>query len=119
MRIRCSLAALAGVLVVLALPSGARAEKGLAKAVRWGPFVERRGFLEFSGQMIVRPLQPNAAAAKTGSAEGARRLRTHAQSIIAPTTIEYYPETDEYTVVVPPGKNESTYSAYLKSTGEF
>ena len=67
-------------------------------------FVEKTGELEFSGQMIARPLHRNDAAL--------------AESL-APQTLRYIAATDEFILSVPEGMDENSYAAQLARTGDF
>lgn len=77
-------------------------------------FTEVPGELEFSGEMIVRPLQPEA--------DGTLRLSNSARRALAGNLLvgqirEYVPQTDEYIVRVPIGHTETSYARQLMSTG--
>jgi subtilisin family serine protease len=77
-------------------------------------FVERPGELEFSGQLIVRPRQDLDQA---GEARARERLAGMVKT--------YYPEVDEYTIVVPGGEQlargegENELAARLLATGDY
>ncbi|MBC7773455.1 MAG: S8 family serine peptidase [Pyrinomonadaceae bacterium] len=97
--------------VVSANPSAAarHSDSGVSR----GPaFVARPGVMEFSGRMIVRPVQQGARQAEPAR-DAAARLR------FAGNTVRYYPEVDEYVVTVPAGMDENTYSAELMKTGDY
>ncbi len=70
-------------------------------------FAEKVGVREFSGVLIARPLQVDAATA------GAVREVTNFQ------IRGYVPETDEYRIAVPAGETENTVAARLMATGNF
>lgn len=82
-------------------------------------FAEQPGALEFSGELIVRPmLRPAVALRINGGAPDAAPL-TAARARLAPQQVEYIAATDEYVVRVPAGQNENTYAAELLATGEY
>jgi len=78
-------------------------------------FVERPGITEFSGQMIVRPLQ----AWVLGGRADAPAIRERAAARLAPHVIEHVRETDEYIVTLPQGETESSYADRLLATGDY
>jgi len=83
-------------------------------------FTQIQGVREFSGRLIVRPLQPSAitpgkltfAQYKTRRARGVSRVTK--QSIV-----HYYPETDEYIVKVTQGKTDSEMARELAASGDY
>ncbi len=82
-------------------------------------FVERPGIVEFSGQMIVRPLQ-HAALAELGVTAADRDvIRARAAARLRPHLIEYVPATDEYIVTLPSGQSESDFARGLMATGDY
>jgi len=83
------------------------------------PFVERPGALAFSGQVIVRPLQTAALAARGLAAAERAEIRARARARVVAHVREYVPETDEYVVAVPAGEDENGYLARLMSTGDY
>lgn len=86
---------------------------------RTGDFVSRPGYLEFSGQMIVRPLQPAAlTAAGKGQLEQVV-IRSRASQRVQGLVKEYVRATDEYIVRIPAGYNENSYSIALMRTGDY
>ncbi|MCG3121677.1 MAG: hypothetical protein GIKADHBN_00045 [Phycisphaerales bacterium] len=93
-------------------PGAARPNAPAAGAAR--KFVERPGDIEFSGQLIVRPLQSLDAA----RSEQAREL-------VAPHVREYFAEVDEYVLNVPGaadaarGEAENAMCSQLMATGLF
>ena len=101
------------LLVTLVLPSLARAQTSP------GRFVERPGQLEFSGLLIVRPLQPAAFAARGFSTEQVAATRARAVDRLSGRIVERIPETDEYIVSLPPGETENSLSSRLMATGEY
>jgi subtilisin family serine protease len=82
-------------------------------------FEHRPGQMEFSGEMIVRPLQSGALAARGLDPLAAAQARARAGNRLAVDTLRYYPEVDEYIVKIPAGEDENTYSARLMATGDY
>ncbi len=82
-------------------------------------FTERPGVLEFSGRLIVRPLQPVTGRDRGLSPSAIEVLRARATGALQPHLIEYAPETDEYVVSLPPGRTENDYAAELMATGDY
>ena len=82
-------------------------------------FVERPGIIEFSGQMIVRPIQPADLRVRGASEEEARPIRDRAAARLTPQVLEYVPATDEYIVALLPGETENSFAARLMSTGDY
>lgn len=86
---------------------------------RTGDFVQRPGILEFSGHMIVRPMQP-AALAATGKTQLAQAIiRNRAAGRLQGLVKEYVSATDEYIVRIPRGHNENSYSLELMRSGDY
>ena len=86
---------------------------------RTGDFVPRPGILEFSGQMIVRPLQPAALAASGKSQLSQVVIRNRASQRLQGLVKEYVAATDEYIVRIPAGHNENSYSLELMRSGDY
>lgn len=83
-------------------------------------YVETPGEQEFSGELIVRPLQPAALTQKGLSPDQAAAQRAAASVLLMVHTVrEYVPQTDEYIVIVPAGADENTLSFELMATGLF
>ena len=83
-------------------------------------FVEIPGEKEFSGIMIVRPLQPSEATSRGLDSFEQRRLAESAQRSLAGLRVRnYFPEVDEYLVEVPQGENENSLARRLMATGAF
>ncbi len=82
-------------------------------------FIPTPGVLEFSGQLIVRPLQSSAWKAAGLDDATITLKRQSAAAALAANTITYYPEVDEYVVAIPGGAglDENTYSQQLMATG--
>ena len=92
-----------------------------ADAADLGPprFVERPGSLEFSGQMIIRPLQPAALGEHGLGPERIEVIRKRATARIDEHVIEYVTQTDEYLVNLPANETENSYAARLMTTGDY
>jgi subtilisin family serine protease len=82
-------------------------------------FVERVGELEFSGLMIVRPMQQQQLIARGGNLQSAEAIRTRASARLQEYLFKYVPETDELIVTVPPGQTENSFSQMLMATGDY
>ncbi|MBC8370522.1 MAG: S8 family serine peptidase [Planctomycetes bacterium] len=85
--------------ILLASPQSAAVSTDVAQ------FVEQAGVREFTGRLIVRPLQDDAIQAQAS------------QLLSAYALIEYVKATDEYVIVVPEGQNENELSQSLMSSG--
>ncbi len=110
--VRGAWAPIAQTLAVLALAVGtAHAEPPR--------FVERPGITEFSGRMIVRPLQTEALMRLVDDRADAEAIRARAAARLAPQLIERVPETDEHIVRVPRGEGENAYADRLLATGDY
>lgn len=84
------------------------------------PYVEEPGTLEFTGEMIVRPLPLEQALDRTlDDLAEARELRQAARDRVAALTVRYYPETDEYIIRVPKGSSENQLGKALLDTGAY
>lgn len=81
-------------------------------------YEERPGELEFSGEMIARPIPRDRLVAQLG-ARNADRLLSRARSTIKGMTLRYYKETDEYILRVPFGFDENGLSSYLMGLQAF
>lgn len=81
-------------------------------------YQERPGELEFSGQMIARPMPRERLVAQVGE-KGADRLLARARAAVKGMTLRYYRETDEYILRIPFGFDENSLSAYLRGLGGF
>lgn len=76
-------------------------------------YVEVPGRQEFSGRLLVRPLQMSA-----GEAPGFFLDRDRlARALIEPYVVEHFDEMDVYIVSVPPGSSENAFGAELLSSG--
>lgn len=82
-------------------------------------FVEKPGDMEFSGSLIVRPLQEHRRA----RANALIARDTQARTRLAAMTVTYYPEVDEYIVHVPAGSprgvGENQLAIELMATGDY
>lgn len=102
------------------LSTGTGIARGDDAAERTSPqFVERPGILEFSGQMIVRPMQPAALAARGLEQDDIATIRTRAGGRLAKHVLEYVEKTDEYIVTLPAGETEDSFAARLMATGDY
>lgn len=84
-----------------------------------GHYFERPGVMEFSGQMIVRPLQPSDLAQRGIGLYAGIALEAQARQRLDPITKEYVPATDEFVVWIPEGYNENSFSTALMKTGQY
>lgn len=131
-----SVAAFLGAMLVCFVAAWAPAQApAQTRSLRAAPadralFVERPGITEFSGQMIVRPLQPEALAAQlrlslagrdgdTDVTAAVAATRARAVERIAPHVIEYVRQTDEYIVDLPEWADENSFADALMATGEY
>lgn len=87
-----------------------------ASAQQW---VSKPGVQEFTGQLIVRPLQIDALMNKSLAFSTITTTRARAKSRLSAVQLRYYADVDEYVVKVPVGKNENTYAAELMATGDY
>ncbi|MFT7516735.1 MAG: thermitase [Myxococcota bacterium] len=85
--------------ILLASPQSALDSTDVAQ------FVEQAGVREFTGRLIVRPLQNESAQLQASNLLSSYGL------------IEYVDATNEYVVVVPEGENENNLSQMLMATG--
>jgi len=82
-------------------------------------FTPKPGVLEFTGELIVRPLQTSALVQRGWTVSQIRTADTSARTRLAGRTRRYYPEVDEYVVRVPAGSNENLYANELLNTGSY
>lgn len=82
-------------------------------------FVEQPGLLEFSGRLIVRPVQQAAWEARGVPRALAQQLVWRAQQRVAARAVAYYPEVDEYAVELTAGESENALAAELLATGDY
>lgn len=102
-------------LLLLALASAALAQV----TVQPVQYKEIPRSMEFSGQMIARPLQPDALGRAGLSPREAQHLRAVAQDLVAGITVHYVEATDEYILKIPKGWNENSLASYLMASGTF
>lgn len=76
-------------------------------------FRESPGSMEFTGELIARPIQP---AFKTPSAA---LQRAATEQMVSPYKVRYYADVDEFILKVPTGMNESTLATQLLASGNF
>ena len=89
------------------------------QGAEFNPFLERPGVLEFSGQMIARPLQVEVLIA-TGLSHSAAVGRHEAASArLDSLRIDYETLNDEHILRVPEGHNENSLAALLMATGDY
>lgn len=93
----------------------------MASAQSQGPghYFERPGINEFSGELIVRPLQPEMLAKRGMTALEQSFVLNRARSRVSQLAREYVPATDEFIVTVPSGTNENSLSLSLMATGDY
>jgi hypothetical protein len=82
-------------------------------------FREKAGDMEFSGRLIVRPLQDH----RTAASPILRGRDTQARARLAGMTAKYYADVDEYVIDVPAGQargiGENVLAAQLLATGDY
>jgi len=117
----CLRSAVAGA-AVLGFTGAASAQLGAAPAAQPGQvqYVERPGELEFSGELIARPIQIEAWIEQRLTADEAAAQRSAADAALSTYVIvNYVPQTDEYILQVPEASDENSASAALMATGLF
>jgi hypothetical protein len=82
-------------------------------------FVEIPGEMEFTGQMLVRPQQPERLARLGMGSLQIEAMRQQAEAIVAPNTIGRLAPIDVYIVRLPNNVSEQEYSRSLMKTGLF
>lgn len=111
---------------ILALASAMLATGALAAAAQVTPnavmnqgpphFVAVPGDREFSGRMIVRPIQFDQWIESGLGARAARERLAQARAAINRyPLVEYIPQTDEYVILVPDGSTENDVAADLRA----
>ena len=106
---------------LLAVTLAGVAFAGNGNGATFQPFNEVAGVREFTGQMIIRPIQA-AQAAKRGlnNAQIAKLRKAAVNHIRALTTVkEYVWETDEYIVLLKNGVSENDLAKQMLATGEY
>lgn len=84
-----------------------------------GPFTEKKGVLEFTGTMIVRPLQREALVQKGYDSATIDRVRTRAFGRLHAGQVRRDFELDYVVIKVPKGSDESKESQRLMKTGDY
>ena len=109
-----------GALILTIAPLKAGGTSGRVHIVREHHFVEVPGVREFSGIMIVRPIQPEvlqeAGLSESDIIAFSDMVRT---DIMAYDVLEYVPQTDEYIVALPSGWTEDRMADTLMPTGYY
>ncbi|MCB9845981.1 MAG: S8 family serine peptidase [Phycisphaeraceae bacterium] len=110
---------LGGIAIIFVAPGAFAADAGPRGPKAQEPlFVASPGNWEFSGEMIVRPLQTEALIEAGFDADGVIAARARARAAVGAYAIKsYYPETDEYVIFVPEGSSEDQVSRALMATG--
>ncbi|MBS1722133.1 MAG: S8 family serine peptidase [Armatimonadetes bacterium] len=80
-------------------------------------FVEKPGQMEFTGEMVVRPLQKDALLRMGYNELGAKAKMVQAANTIQDISLGHIDEIDVYTVRVPHGMDENSLAKQLMSTG--
>lgn len=89
-----------------------------AMAGSW-PYQAIPGVQEFTGQLIVRPIQIDAMLTKNWSVAQIDSAQNRAKGRLRSYQVRYHKETDEYVVRVPFGKTENSYAKELLATGDY
>jgi len=108
-------------MLTLALCVSVQAEGPKLAQAQDGPvYVEWPGVREFSGRMIVRPLQAGALGGMDVSGAALQARDAAARNFIESfVVLEYIPQTDEYIIEVPAGESENDVSERLMGSGNF
>lgn len=109
---------LSASLLAVSLASVAVAGNGNGAAFK--PFAEKVGVRQFTGQMIIRPIQVEQGIKKGLSNQKIAKLRKSAVNRINSLTKvkEYVWQTDEYIVFLKAGVTENDLAKKLLATGE-
>lgn len=83
------------------------------------PFMPRKGVMEFTGEMIARPVQMNDLLAKGTPYHVALAIQSDARARLAPFVKEYEPRTDYYIIKLPRDTNEYLMNRDLMASGGF
>lgn len=102
------------LLLALTLPALAAAGDSGEKI-----FKENPGSKEFSGRMIVRPLQVDALIAQGLSVAQVAAKREQAASRLDQIRIRHEIAMDEHIVILPDGFDENSFSSELMRTGDY
>ncbi len=110
---------LSASLLAVSLASVAVAGNGNGAAFK--PFAEKVGVRQFTGQMIIRPIQVEQGIKKGLSNQKIAKLRKSAVNRINSLTKvkEYVWQTDEYIVFLKAGVTENDLAKKLLATGEY
>jgi len=82
-------------------------------------YQEKRGELEFSGRMIVRPIQAEFYQSQGLDREDINRRRNAAADRLVEWLIRYEPIVDEHIVDIPEGFDENSFAEMLMATGDY
>lgn len=82
-------------------------------------YVEVPGVKEFTGEMIVRPLQPDRLSQMGITGVAAQTKIARAISRVSNQILRYIPETGEMVIRVSAGADENSTSAALMATGDY
>ncbi len=82
-------------------------------------FIERPGKLEFSSQMIVRPIQSASLIRRGLGVQQVEQIRQRAVARIDKQIIEKVSLTDEYIINLPAGETENSFAVSLMATGDY
>lgn len=82
-------------------------------------FVEKPGVMEFTGRMVVRPVQREEWAQRGVPQAVADRIDARARARVEPRAVQYFPEVDEYVVELTASENENDYAAGMMATGDY
>ncbi|MGE0001196.1 MAG: S8 family serine peptidase [Fimbriimonadaceae bacterium] len=82
-------------------------------------FVEVPNYMEFTGQMIVRPKQADQLARAGVSDLSARLMRQQVELEMSEYMIEYRGPNDEYIIQLPEGENENSFARRFLATGRY
>ena len=89
-------------------------------AATYPTYVEVKGNREFTGRLIVRPLQHDALVASgLSSAQADQREQLARAEMGKYELVEYVPQTDHYVIHVPEGETENSFSHELMAMGVF
>ena len=103
---------LLALLLCLAAPSFGADEEDVI-------FKSRPGQLEFSGQMMARPVQTDALEERGLSLAEADNRRARAAERLAATLVNYEPLTDILVFRIPEGEDENSLYRSLMATGDY
>lgn len=119
-----------GIAVILAavglacVQQGVVAHEGLAgspdQLASFEPYVEVPGSMEFSGRLIVKPLQADDLAERGVSERDAAAIRAMAKALLSEFEEYWYePLVDHHVIMLPNGVSENELAAQLMATGLF